>query len=62
MASNRTNRRHQDSRIAWFAELERARRSGDAEAIRRATSELRALGVGVVFIEKGDSGAGRGGR
>ncbi len=48
----------QDSRIVWFAVLERAYRDHDFEAIRRATRELQRLGVVVRFHALRPAGAG----
>ncbi len=39
-----------DSPTAWFAVLERARRTNDAELARRAQRELRRLAVVVMFL------------
>jgi hypothetical protein len=53
MAPKDSRRNLDDSRVVWFAELERARHAGDLDALHRATVALERLGVRVVFFAKG---------
>jgi hypothetical protein len=51
-----------NSPAAWFALLERARRTGDTELERRAMDELKRLGVDVRFRPVARQGGSTDGR